>query len=158
LQAALPPTTAQLLQAVNTTLTKQSVDDFLVALEGLSEPCQLSTIKKLDKKREKQLLTSHEEDIKNQLISQDQPATALQLAVILLWIQNYQAMLHIPPKMIQVLVSKLKEKLAQPQFEILKDFQTTVVKYLTASEKEKEKVHKDLVEKMPKLKELVSQK
>jgi hypothetical protein len=63
---------------------------------------------------------------------------------------------HAPPKLILLLVAKLKEKMVPQQFEVLKEFHTLVVKYLTTKDQQdKGELHTQLVSRVPQLKSLV---
>lgn len=104
----------------------------------------------------RQLLSKHEQQLKEQLAAEESSAVAFQQAVLLLWLKHNQSMVHIPHKFIQLLVTKLKDKMPPQQHDILKQTHALVVKYLTAKAKsEKEDIRAQLVEKMPQLKELV---
>eukprot|EP00026_Physarum_polycephalum_P004173 Phypoly_transcript_04190.p1 GENE.Phypoly_transcript_04190~~Phypoly_transcript_04190.p1 ORF type:complete len:732 (+),score=177.63 Phypoly_transcript_04190:129-2198(+) len=151
----LPPATAKSLEKLFTLLTKQSVDDFITALGPLAEECQLQLVKKLDKKKESQLLQMHTEDLTKQLRDEKNPAAAFHQAVLIMYIRCYAHLVHAPPKNIQLLVARLQQKLPKKAFDKVKDFQNGVVRFLTAkTPADKESEEEKLTEKLDELKEL----
>jgi len=155
LLSQLPPASAKSIEKLFTLLTKQSVDDFIAALGPLADEVQLQLVKKLDKKKETQLLQMHTEDLTKQLGVEANPATAFHQAVLIMYIRCFSHLLHAPPKNIQLLVARLQQKLPKKVFDKVKDFQNGVVRYLTVKTKEeKESEEEKLKEKLDELKEL----
>ncbi|XP_032239292.2 E3 UFM1-protein ligase 1 homolog [Nematostella vectensis] len=122
------------LTKLNSSLTAKETEEFfaqfdLVAGQGL---CELM-IKKLDKKKERQISIERRAALQEQLRHEDEPAMTLHLAVSLLFQHFTSSLLHAPGRCVPQIIALLAEHVTPEQHEILLRCQSLVVKQLTRS-------------------------
>jgi len=144
------------LNKVNATLSELSIVEFLTQAENLASELQI-LVKKVDKKKDKQLLQSHRAALLEKLQAEDDSAILLHLAVSLAFQNAHQAMLHCSGRMIPQLIAFLSPKLDEGLSSLISCFQENVVKTLgkKLEEEEANQVANDLAELAVKLKEAV---
>jgi len=144
------------LAKVNVTLGELSIVEFLTQAENLASELQI-LIKKVDKKKDKQLLQSHRAALIEKLQQEEDPAILLHLAVSLAFQNAHQAMLHCSGRLIPQVISFLSPKLDEDLRLLIASFQENVVKTLgkKLSEEEANHVANALSEASTKLKEAV---
>ncbi|PRP85355.1 E3 UFM1-protein ligase 1-like [Planoprotostelium fungivorum] len=151
----LPPAVSSPLQKIGTTLNDKSSIKFNEALESAAERLELQ-LRPLDKKQEKTLLSTHRATLMQQLDSEENPATTLQLVVVLLFLKKKNCVIHIPGRSISSVLSKLKDDLPAPVFSQLSAYQVDVVKFLNAEKQAlDEETQSRLMQGMAPLKDLV---
>ncbi|XP_031549985.1 E3 UFM1-protein ligase 1 homolog, partial [Actinia tenebrosa] len=106
--------------------------DFFNQFEVVSGPdlCEFM-IKKLDKKKEKQLAIEHRAALQEQLRQEDEPAMALHLVTVLLFQHFTSVPIHAPGRCVPQIISFLASHLTPEQQETLTRYQSLVVKRLT---------------------------
>ncbi|XP_078736085.1 E3 UFM1-protein ligase 1 [Lampetra fluviatilis] len=107
----------------------KSVEEFLSSLEEAAEACDLM-IKKVDRKRERQLLFQHRQALLGQLGTCEDPALVLHLTATLLFQQARQAALHAPGRSVPSIVAHLHGVIPPDHHALLLRFQSLVVKLL----------------------------
>lgn len=142
------------LTKVNATLSELSIVEFLTQAENLASELQI-LVKKVDKKKDKQLLQSHRAALLEKLQGEDDAAILLHLAVSLAFQNSHQAMLHCSGRMIPQLIAFLSPKMDEGLLSLISSFQEKVVKTLgkKLEEEEANQVTNDLAELATKLKE-----
>lgn len=88
----------------------------------------------------------------DQLTKETNPAAALHLVAVLLYLKKSSAVVHAPGRCVSLLISKVKDQLSAESSKLLLEFQGLVVKHLTAPD---DPTQNALNEKLPQLKELV---
>ncbi|XP_011403614.1 PREDICTED: E3 UFM1-protein ligase 1-like [Amphimedon queenslandica] len=138
----LPDAVRKLAQAVNSSLSEKEVAVFVSSFEALcdTESCGVM-LKKLDKKKEKQVIINHVEELKANLKDEQDPAMSLHLVTLLLFQAHTGCLLHVPGRLIPRVISLLRSHMTSNDFAILDTYQSLVVldlKKSTASQSEGE--------------------
>ncbi|KAL3530680.1 hypothetical protein ACH5RR_010002 [Cinchona calisaya] len=110
-------------------LEAKRVETFMTALRAIAEESGLM-LKKLDKKLERTLLHSYRKDLMSQISAETDPISLLPKVVSLLYVQIHGRALQAPGRAISIAVSRLKEKLDDPAFKVLVDYQAATVSLL----------------------------
>jgi hypothetical protein len=118
----------KLLAAVNTSLNGKEVVEFMTSFEAVCETdaCGIM-LKKLDKKREKQLIFAHQQELRQSLQDEQDPAMSLHLVTVLLFQMNTNCLLHMPGRLIPQVISYLRPHLKPEDAAKLSNFQSLVV-------------------------------
>jgi len=91
-------------------------------------------LKKLDKKRERQLTVEHRCALQEQLRQENEPAMALHLASAVLFQHHTSCMLHAPGRCVPQIINFLKDKVTPEQHDKLNQYMTLVIKQLSGNE------------------------
>ncbi|XP_027087980.1 E3 UFM1-protein ligase 1 homolog isoform X1 [Coffea arabica] len=110
-------------------LEAKRVETFMTALRAIAEESGL-ILKKLDKKLERSLLHSYRKDLTSQISDETDPISLLPKVVSLLYVQIHGRALQAPGRAISIAVSRLKDKLDDPAFKVLADYQAATVALL----------------------------
>ncbi|XP_071954728.1 E3 UFM1-protein ligase 1-like [Antedon mediterranea] len=155
---------------LNTSLNAKSISDFLKSLESAANVCDV-LLKKVDKKKERNILFNHKQSLIAQLKEESDPAMALHLAVVIL-IQNMcNCCVHTPGRCIPQLLVFLESHITPNHYKVLSDYMALVQKQLSAikdtteaktkdgsekadAEKSGEDVASTLIELLPQVKEI----
>uniref|UniRef100_A0AAR2JJQ0 E3 UFM1-protein ligase 1 n=1 Tax=Pygocentrus nattereri TaxID=42514 RepID=A0AAR2JJQ0_PYGNA len=113
-------------------ITAESIEDFVSSLEAAAEECGL-LLKKGDKKKERQALLLHKQALLEQLSEAEDPALVLHLTSVLLFQNVTHCVLHAPGRCVPNIISALQPKLPEDQYKLLLQFQGLVVKRLVQS-------------------------
>ncbi len=127
----LPSQISKLLVKVIQALNGKSTEAFLKELDTAADALELF-LKPLDKKSEKQLVLAHRQALLDQLVNEENPATALQLVCVILYLKKQNVVLHAPGRSVPMILTKLKELIPPATSTQLTEFQQLVVKFLTA--------------------------
>ncbi|XP_022089822.1 E3 UFM1-protein ligase 1-like isoform X2 [Acanthaster planci] len=124
----------QPLTKLHNSLNGKDLGEFLSTLERACESnkCDIM-LKKLDKKKERQLVFNHRQALREQLQNETDPAMALHLAVVLAFQNSTQCMLHAPGKLVPQLISFLNTHLTSTNYSLLLRYQGLVQKHLGLS-------------------------
>ncbi|XP_033636032.1 E3 UFM1-protein ligase 1-like isoform X2 [Asterias rubens] len=133
------------LSKLHNALNGKDLNDFFSNLEKScdSNICDIM-LKKLDKKKERQLVFNHRQALREQLQNETDPAMALHLAVVLAFQNSTQCMLHAPGKLIPPLIGFLAEHLAVDHRKLLLRYQGLVQKRLGLTREREEHSGKTL--------------
>ncbi|XP_076372553.1 UFM1 specific ligase 1 isoform X1 [Tachypleus tridentatus] len=156
--SSLPENLKDPLQKLHNSVGGKSVDDFLIQMDDILGPgiCDI-VVKKMDKKRERQLIQTHRQELISQLAECSDPALCLHLAVLLIFQLQTSFMLHASGKFVPQIISFLQLKIPEELYKVLIDCQESVVKQLTkGSDEEKEEVQARLKELVPRVKEVAT--
>ncbi|KAJ8551797.1 hypothetical protein K7X08_028240 [Anisodus acutangulus] len=110
-------------------LEGKRVESFMLALREVAEESGLA-LKKLDKKLERTLLHSYRKDLTSQVSAETDPVSLLPQVISLLYVQVYGKALQAPGRAISPCVTRLKDKLDDPAFKTLVDYQSGTVSLL----------------------------
>jgi 4-hydroxy-3-methylbut-2-enyl diphosphate reductase IspH len=112
-------------------------------------------LKKLEKKRERNVISEHRQSLIQQLNESTEAALTLHLAVLLLFQANHNEMIQASGKFVPQLISFLRPVLEPNTFALLHNYQELVIKQLTTKDNdERDSIEKQLQEMMPKIKEI----
>lgn len=119
------------LQALNkATASSASIDDFLVVAENSLQACSM-ILKKIDKKKDRNLVLSHKHGLLEQLANCSDPALVLHLTVLILFTVSTQNMLHASGRHVSAILSFLQPSLAPEQAQTLTTYHDLVLKLLS---------------------------
>ncbi|XP_019617876.1 PREDICTED: E3 UFM1-protein ligase 1-like [Branchiostoma belcheri] len=129
----LPEHIKEPMTKLHTSLAGKQVDEFLSALETVAGEMQVM-LKKADKKKERQLVFNHRQSLSEELGREEEPATVLHLAVLLLFQQVSHAMVHAPGRCVPLVISHLQQHLSAEQHGKLTNFQDLVIRCVKAKQ------------------------
>uniref|UniRef100_A0A669C438 E3 UFM1-protein ligase 1 n=1 Tax=Oreochromis niloticus TaxID=8128 RepID=A0A669C438_ORENI len=129
---------ADLMMSVEnpSTITNESIEDFVTNLETCAEVCGFM-LKKGDKKKERQALFLHRQALTEQLKDTEDPALVLHLTSVLLFQASTHCMLHAPGRCVPQIISTLTGRISEQQ-QLLSTYQSLVVKQLVSQSKKQE--------------------
>eukprot|EP00795_Rhopilema_esculentum_P017681 gene17681-9336_t len=118
--------------ADNESFTTENLDDFFDQLETItaSEYCDV-LLKKVDKKKERQLAFNHRQALLDQLDRETEPAMALHLVVVILFQFQTSCVIHAPGRCVPQIINFLQQYLNPDDFEQLNRYQSLVIKQLS---------------------------
>jgi hypothetical protein len=112
-------------------------------------------LKKLEKKRERIVMSEHRQSLILQINESTEAALTLHLAVLLLFQANHNQMIQASGKFVPQLINFLRPLLEPNTFALLHNCQELVIKQLTAKDNdERDSIDKQLQEMIPKIKEI----
>ncbi|XP_065073685.1 E3 UFM1-protein ligase 1 homolog [Ochlerotatus camptorhynchus] len=119
------------LQALNKAITSSaSIDDFLVVAENALQACSM-ILKKIDKKKDRNLILCHKHGLLEQLANCTDPALVLHLAVLIIFTICTQSMLHASGRHVSSILSFLQPQLNPEQAQTLTNYHDLVLKLLS---------------------------
>ncbi|CAH0553381.1 unnamed protein product [Brassicogethes aeneus] len=124
------------------TLSGQSVDDFMAAVEEGLAACSM-IIKKIDKKKDRTTILAHKHELLEKLNSCTDVALILHLAILVIFTTATQNMLHASGRHLSSLLTFLKQYLSEEEyseFMLYYDFVTLMLAAGSESENAKEKL------------------
>uniref|UniRef100_A0A3Q2NZN6 E3 UFM1-protein ligase 1 n=1 Tax=Fundulus heteroclitus TaxID=8078 RepID=A0A3Q2NZN6_FUNHE len=124
---------ADLMMSVEnpSTITNETIEDFLSNLETCAEVCGFM-LKKGDKKRERQAQFLHRQALVEQLKEVEDPALVLHLTSVLLFQASTHCMLHAPGRCVPQIIGTLTGRIPTEQQQLLSAYQGLVVKQLVS--------------------------
>ncbi|XP_068755117.1 E3 UFM1-protein ligase 1 homolog isoform X1 [Montipora capricornis] len=122
---------------LNTTLSGKETEEFFIQFEVICglDYCEFM-LKKLDKKRERQLTLERRCALQEQLRQEIEPAMALHLASVVLFQHHTGCMLHAPGRCVPQIISYLEDKLSPEHYDKLNQYVMLVIKQLSGSDKD----------------------
>uniref|UniRef100_A0A0A1X755 E3 UFM1-protein ligase 1 homolog n=1 Tax=Zeugodacus cucurbitae TaxID=28588 RepID=A0A0A1X755_ZEUCU len=120
------------LLEINKALNK-TIDDFVLATEGVLKACSM-IIKKVDKKKDRQLILQHKEKLLQQLQETVEPALVLHLAALILFTTVTGCIIHASGKFVAQILAYIRPHLSNEQNEQLMQYHDFVLKLLQAKE------------------------
>lgn len=137
------------------TLTSQSIEDFMNAVEPSLIACSM-ILKKIDKKKDKTIVLTHKEKLLKELNICEDVALVLHLATLVIFISATQAMVHASGRHISSILSFLKPSLSAEQFSELVSYHDFVTLMLCEGS-EAENAREKLKEKMQTIKNIANE-
>lgn len=113
------------------TASSASIDDFLVVAENSLQACSM-ILKKIDKKKDRNLILCHKHGLLEQLANCSEPALVLHLAVLIIFTISTQNMLHASGRHVSAILSFLQPSLGPEQAQTLTTYHDLVLKLLSA--------------------------
>uniref|UniRef100_U5EZ64 E3 UFM1-protein ligase 1 homolog n=1 Tax=Corethrella appendiculata TaxID=1370023 RepID=U5EZ64_9DIPT len=144
------------LQTLQKSLTSQIIDEFLTVAENSLQACSM-ILKKIDKKKDRNLILSHKHGLIEQLTNCKDPALVLHLSVLIMFTVVTQNMLHASGRNVSAILSFLQPSLSPDETQLLTNYHDLVLKLLSSesqSEGDSEVVQHQLDELTPKIKEI----
>lgn len=121
------------LGELHRTVTGESIDDFINAIEPAMVSCCL-VLKKYDKKKDRPVIVGHREALLDQINSSQDPALALHLATNILFIVATQSALHMSGRHVSSILSFLQTHLELEAISVLTKYHDLVLKLLSSSD------------------------
>lgn len=110
----LPAEHRPAIQALSKTLPGTNVDDFMTAAEESLNACSM-ILKKVDKKKDRQIILGHKHGLLEKLSQCDDPALVLHLTTLVVFEVATQTMLHCSGRHISSILTFLKQYLSDGQ-------------------------------------------
>ncbi|CAD6996086.1 unnamed protein product [Ceratitis capitata] len=120
------------LLEINKALNK-TIDDFVVATEGVLKACSM-IIKKVDKKKDRQLILQHKEKLLQQLQETVEPALVLHLTALILFTTITGCIIHASGKFVSQILAHIRPSLSNDRNEQLMQYHDLVLQLLQAKE------------------------
>ncbi|KAI0226546.1 E3 UFM1-protein ligase 1 [Lamellibrachia satsuma] len=150
-----------ILTKMHASLNGKNLEDFLQQLELMCATDQLEVLlKKPDKKKERQLVLSHREMLREQLRQEDSPAMVLHLVAVLLVQFHKQCLLHAPGRCVPQILTLLRGHLVPEDYDTLLRYQDLVVKQMKLQQNDNDSAENNndlceqLKELLPKVKDI----
>ncbi|KAG5681828.1 hypothetical protein PVAND_011236 [Polypedilum vanderplanki] len=150
------PTYKQTLTALNKSLNL-SVEEFLIAAENMLVPCSMIA-KKIDKKKDKQIILTHKQGLLDQLYKSTEPSIILHVACLVIFTIATQSMLHASGKFVLTILEFLGNGyLSDEDYSLLMKFHELVLKHFKSdSEETRNEINSKLDEIIPKAKDMAA--
>jgi len=146
----LPKDVAQPMALLNKSLDK--VQDFVACIED-HPPCDIG-LKKTDRKKDRQIVFNHRQNLMQQIEGCQDPALTLHLAVLILFQCQTGCMLHASGKFVPQILSKVSENLEDDAKNLLQNYQQLVVDLMSCKDpEEKGSIQKQLEEQLRNVKD-----
>lgn len=128
---SLPENWKSALTKLNSSLTAKGLEDFYNNVDVMTgqDYCDIP-IKKVDKKKERQLLFNHRQCLMDQLEREMDPPMALHLTVVILFQYHTNTLLHGPGRCVPQVIGYLQPQLSRTNYYTLIDYQDLVIKQL----------------------------
>ncbi|XP_055544355.1 E3 UFM1-protein ligase 1 homolog [Wyeomyia smithii] len=152
---------AALLALNKATNSSASIDDYLVVAENALQVCSM-ILKKIDKKKDRNLILCHKHGLLEQLSGCTDPALVLHLAVLVIFTISTQSMLHASGRFVSAILSFLQPSLSPEHAQTLTTYHDAVLKLLSAesatgdSKSNVDAITKQLEELTPVVKEIAT--
>ena len=139
---------------INKSLT-DNITDFIQSLEdNISGACDV-TLKKSDRKKDRQIVFNHRQSLMQQLESCQDPALTLHLASLVIFQCQSGSMLHASGKFVPIILAKVNESLDEEAKGLLTKYQELVVSAMaTKDPEEKAPIQKQLEESLRAVKDI----
>uniref|UniRef100_A0A182PCX5 E3 UFM1-protein ligase 1 homolog n=1 Tax=Anopheles epiroticus TaxID=199890 RepID=A0A182PCX5_9DIPT len=119
------------LQTLCKALTaSESVEDFLDKTEKTMQACSMM-LKKIDKKKDRNLILCHKHGLLEQLTNCTDPALVLHLAALIIFTISTQTMLHASGRHVSAILSFLKTVLSAEDSKVFNNYHDLVLKLLS---------------------------
>ncbi|XP_049278724.1 E3 UFM1-protein ligase 1 homolog [Anopheles funestus] len=142
--------------------TSETVEDFLEKTDKAMQACSMM-LKKIDKKKDRNLILCHKHGLLEQLTNCTDPALVLHLAVLIIFTISTQTMLHASGRHVSAILSFLQTVLTAEDSKTFTNYHDLVLKLLSTesatSEESKsnaEDITKQLSELIPAVKNIAS--
>ncbi|KAF2900325.1 hypothetical protein ILUMI_05860 [Ignelater luminosus] len=143
------------LQALIKTVSGQSIDEFTGAIEEGLTVCSM-ILKKIDKKKDRVVILNHKHGLLEQLDKCEDPALALHLSSIIIFISATQNILHASGRHVASILAFLKQYLSPEQSAELTSYHDMVTLMLSGGS-EAENAKEQLKEKISVIKKIANE-
>ena len=151
--AQLPKDIAQHLNTLNKSL--DNVSDFVNALDDHLTSAVDVTFKKSDRKKDRQIVFGHRQNLMSQLENCQDPALSLHLVSLILFQCQTGCMLHASGKFVPNILSKVSENLDEDSKNLLSKYQNLVVSLINCKDaEEKNSIQRQLEESLGAIKDV----
>lgn len=127
------PEIKESLSKISNTLSSSSIEDFLVELEQSSSKLEIM-LKKIDKKREKTLLSELRQLLLLQLSECEDPILGLHISTLIAFQVIHGCVLHATGKFVPQILSVLEKDLDADLYRDFKDSQDLVLQFVSTKE------------------------
>lgn len=110
-----------IIMELNKSLNKTSLDEFLSTVENTLKGCSM-VIKKIDKKKDRLLITQHKEKLLEQLQQCHEPALILHLSVLIIFTHLTNSIIHASGKFVAHILQFIKPSLNAEDYQILNKY------------------------------------
>ncbi|KAM7362586.1 UFM1 specific ligase 1 isoform 2-T2 [Cochliomyia hominivorax] len=144
------------LLELNKALNK-SIDEFVLATENVLKTCSM-IVKKVDKKKDRQLIVQHREKLLEQLQQCTEPALILHLTSLILFTTITGCILHASGKFVSQILAFINSSMTDEQNKLLTQYHDLVISVLrlSADSEEYTNASSELQELEPKIKQLAA--
>lgn len=134
-----------------------NIEDFLTAAENVLVPCSM-IVKKVDKKKDKQIILTHKQGLLDQLFKSNDPSLVLHLACLVIFTIATGNMLHASGKFVSSILEFLGVEFINENDKMqLSKFHELVLQLFKADNDEtKAEVNRELDDLIPKVKDLAA--
>lgn len=112
---------------INKALNK-TIDDFVLATEAVLKACSM-IIKKVDKKKDRQLILQHKQKLLQQLQETVEPALVLHLASLILFTTVTGCIIHASGKFVAQILAFIRPHLSNEQNEQLMQYHGELMQF-----------------------------
>jgi len=145
--AQLPKDVAQAMLNINKALNEGKATDFLHSFEDHISTAADVTLKKIDRKKDRQVVFNHRQNLIQQIESCQDPALTLHLVSLVLFQGQTGCMLHASGKFVPNIIAKVTQNLDEAGKITLTTYQNLVVSLMAAKDsEEKGAIQKQLEE------------
>jgi hypothetical protein len=129
---ALPASVKKQMTAINAVLSGKTVGEFLPLFEDMcgQEYCGVM-LKRLDKKKERQLLYSHQNSLLDNLRCEQEPSMVLHLVVVILFQQHTGCAIHISGKLLPQAIQFLHNHVEREKYMKLTECEQLLMKQIS---------------------------
>lgn len=106
----------------------KTIDDFVLATERVLKVCSM-IVKKVDKKKDRQLIVQHREKLLEQLQQCSEPALILHLSTLILFITLSGCILHASGKFVSQILAFISPSRTDDQNKLLTQYHGKYLKY-----------------------------
>jgi len=153
----IPKGTSEHLLPIHKALAAGSASEVIQSLEDhLHDACDV-LIKKVDKKKDKQMIFGHRQSLLDQIESCQDPSQLLLLACLVIFQFQTGQMIHASGKFVPGLVSQISEVMEEEEGQLLKNYQSLVIDKMHLKPDQEEQlsqVQTQLEELTPKVREV----
>jgi hypothetical protein len=139
-----PKDISEHLIVIHKALNSNKVEEFVLSLEDhLGEACDVM-IRKVDKKKDRQMQFNHRQSLMDQIGTCQEPATILLLVCLVVFQLQTGHMLHASGKLVPILVKSISVQLEEKQKETVHNYQNLIMKHFTATGGDKDAIQLQL--------------
>lgn len=106
---------------LNKSLNKTSLEEFTMAVENALKTCSM-IIKKIDKKKDRQVVMQHKDKLLEQLQQCHEPALILHLTVLIIFTHVTNSIIHASGKFVANILQFVKPTLSADDFQTLNKY------------------------------------
>uniref|UniRef100_A0A182JQL8 E3 UFM1-protein ligase 1 homolog n=1 Tax=Anopheles christyi TaxID=43041 RepID=A0A182JQL8_9DIPT len=121
---------APLLSLCKSLTASETVEDFLDKTEKMMQACSMM-LKKIDKKKDRNLILCHKHGLLEQLTNCDDSALIMHLAVLIIFTVSTQTMLHASGRHVSAILSFLQTVLTAEDSKVFNKYHDLVLKLLS---------------------------
>ena len=139
-----PKDISEHLIVIHKALNSTKVDEFVRSLEDhLGEACDVM-IRKVDKKKDRQMQFHHRQSLMDQIGTCQEPATILLLVCLVVFQLQTGHMLHASGKLVPIIVKSISVQLEEKEKEAVQNYQNLIMKHFSATGSDKDAIQLQL--------------